>query len=164
MNLKNITFSLALLMPFALNAMEEQEESALKKAAISIIFKTSDSETPVTKDLTVFYRERGSILSFSEPLTQMLSSGAYTAHVEIKEQTDVKLDGARYTADWKRYDTLKVSCDICNKDKESLVRNASPVSVLVNGKETGIIGFSNSPLQGPATFAKLVIIAKAPTN
>jgi hypothetical protein len=162
MNLKNITFSLALLMPGALSAMDEAKASAsLKKAAVSIIFKTSNSETPITKDLTISYPERGKIVSSSEPLTQTFSSGAYTAHVEIKEQTDVKLGGSKYTADWGLYDCLQVSSEILHNGELGASSNGD---IPVNGKEGSFGKTANYPVSGPATFAKLVIIAKALNN
>lgn len=160
MILKNRTliFPIILLTPGALNAMEE--ESALKKAEISIIFKISGSN-PVTKDLTISYIERGKITFSSESLTQAFSSGAYTARVEIKEQTDVKPGGSKYTGDYRLYDTLKISSEILHKGEYS---GGAHGDIPVNGKECSLGKTANFPANGPAEFAKLVIIAKQLNN
>ena len=163
MTVKTFTLCLTLLMPGALNAMDNAKApEPLKRAAISIIFKTSASETPITKELTISYPERGKIVSSSESLTQTFSSGAYTAQVEIKEATDVELTGRQYTRDWKLYDSLKVSSQILlNGEFKGGSASEKGITVLVNGKECSLGTTGNYPAHGPPELVKLVIIAKA---
>lgn len=156
--------SIILLMQCALNAMDAEKKSQpLKQASISIIFKTSNSQDPITKDLTISYAQKGKIVSSSEPLTQTLSSGAYTAQVKIDEQTDTGISGSRYTAEGQKInDTIKASSEILHNGEYS---GGSEGNLPVNGTKYSCGQTAYFPGNGrPAEFAKLFIIAKALNN